>query len=494
MNRRIRRNSKKRKSKKGKSMKRKSMRRKSMRRKKIKGGAELEGMELSALKKRAKEAGVEEGKLEEADDAGDIKAAVIELILEEECDIRENLECALETFGKRVGWTFYKARVSLTRKGLLYVKWLETWYDWDSWELNIRENKIEVENPKNERTSHPHTLVVRDRRKPRTMPSHPRLVIAFPDETKKGEWRKKMEEIAPTAFAEWPQQQWLHDLVESGLRKGLLPEQVTEMYHLLQEANTHYAAAETTDDITAAVERYKQLEKLGRHYLALKSAAELKVAKGKGFTTFDQFQESLRGRSSHEKNAVVAAINAVFKADVEAARAATQQLYVNPDREIAAEQLRQSEKGKEILKLVEQGRQITSKYGPLTDPEMVQFIQASELSQSELPQLGTYLTSYLKSKEQEDEEGAGPPEPEPGKDLGMPPAGGAPKPGARAPAPASVPEPAPAPAPAPAGEEARLRKEAAERKEGLQHLAGHGGQAVAQVTQRVLHEGGASGS
>ena len=43
--------------------------------------AELEAMKLSALKKKAKEVGVEEDKLEKADDADDIKAAVIDLIL-----------------------------------------------------------------------------------------------------------------------------------------------------------------------------------------------------------------------------------------------------------------------------------------------------------------------------------------------------------------------------------------------------------------------------
>jgi hypothetical protein len=43
--------------------------------------AELEGKKLSALKRRAGEAGVDEGKLEEADDADDIKAAVIDLIV-----------------------------------------------------------------------------------------------------------------------------------------------------------------------------------------------------------------------------------------------------------------------------------------------------------------------------------------------------------------------------------------------------------------------------
>jgi len=43
--------------------------------------AELVGMKPSALKKRAKQAGVEEGKLEEADDADDVKATLIELIV-----------------------------------------------------------------------------------------------------------------------------------------------------------------------------------------------------------------------------------------------------------------------------------------------------------------------------------------------------------------------------------------------------------------------------
>eukprot|EP01045_Picozoa_sp_COSAG04_P015782 COSAG04_NODE_1273_length_7466_cov_76.544319_6_plen_285_part_00 len=45
---------------------------------------ELAGMKPSALKKRAKEAGVEEGKLEDADDAADVKATLIELIVEEQ--------------------------------------------------------------------------------------------------------------------------------------------------------------------------------------------------------------------------------------------------------------------------------------------------------------------------------------------------------------------------------------------------------------------------
>ena len=42
---------------------------------------ELEAMKLSAVKKRAKEAGVDTVLLDEADDAEDIKAAVIDLIL-----------------------------------------------------------------------------------------------------------------------------------------------------------------------------------------------------------------------------------------------------------------------------------------------------------------------------------------------------------------------------------------------------------------------------
>ena len=46
-------------------------------------------MKLSAVKKRAKEAGVDEAKLEEADDADDVQAAVIELIVE------KNASCAI---------------------------------------------------------------------------------------------------------------------------------------------------------------------------------------------------------------------------------------------------------------------------------------------------------------------------------------------------------------------------------------------------------------
>ena len=54
---------------------------------------------------------------------------------------------------------------------------------------------------------------------------------------------------------------------------------------------------------------------------ALKSAAGLKVAQAKGFATFDQFQAHLVGLSEEEKTALVGELNAVFKADVEAARA-----------------------------------------------------------------------------------------------------------------------------------------------------------------------------
>jgi len=43
--------------------------------------AELRGMKVKALKKRAKEVGVEEGKLDDADDADDVKETVIGLIL-----------------------------------------------------------------------------------------------------------------------------------------------------------------------------------------------------------------------------------------------------------------------------------------------------------------------------------------------------------------------------------------------------------------------------
>ena len=46
--------------------------------------ASLSAEKLSALKKRAKEAGVGEGEIEAADDADDIKAAVIDLIAERE--------------------------------------------------------------------------------------------------------------------------------------------------------------------------------------------------------------------------------------------------------------------------------------------------------------------------------------------------------------------------------------------------------------------------
>jgi hypothetical protein len=39
-------------------------------------------MKLKALKKRAKEVGVDEAKLEDADDADDVKSTVIELVVE----------------------------------------------------------------------------------------------------------------------------------------------------------------------------------------------------------------------------------------------------------------------------------------------------------------------------------------------------------------------------------------------------------------------------
>jgi len=47
---------------------------------------ELGAMKPSALKKRAKEAGVEEEKLEEADDAEDVKGTLVELIVEKARD------------------------------------------------------------------------------------------------------------------------------------------------------------------------------------------------------------------------------------------------------------------------------------------------------------------------------------------------------------------------------------------------------------------------
>ena len=43
--------------------------------------AELAAMKVKALKKRAKEAGVDEEKIEDADDAHDVKSTVIELIV-----------------------------------------------------------------------------------------------------------------------------------------------------------------------------------------------------------------------------------------------------------------------------------------------------------------------------------------------------------------------------------------------------------------------------
>ena len=50
----------------------------------VTGHSQLSGLKLSALKRRAREVGVREGALEEADDADDIKADVIALILKEE--------------------------------------------------------------------------------------------------------------------------------------------------------------------------------------------------------------------------------------------------------------------------------------------------------------------------------------------------------------------------------------------------------------------------
>eukprot|EP01045_Picozoa_sp_COSAG04_P003344 COSAG04_NODE_135_length_23774_cov_40.993918_7_plen_329_part_00 len=67
--------------------------------------AELAGMKPSALKKRAKEVGVEEGKLEEADDADDVKATLIELIVEKvtsespEAQLEEQVEQLREELG-----------------------------------------------------------------------------------------------------------------------------------------------------------------------------------------------------------------------------------------------------------------------------------------------------------------------------------------------------------------------------------------------------------
>ena len=61
--------------------------------------AELGRMKLSGVKKRAKEAGVSEDELEVADDEDDIKAAVIELILEKQKDLegRKDVETAVES-------------------------------------------------------------------------------------------------------------------------------------------------------------------------------------------------------------------------------------------------------------------------------------------------------------------------------------------------------------------------------------------------------------
>ena len=50
----------------------------------VKKRAELAGLKPSALKKRAKAAGVDEAKLSEADDADDVKATLIDLILNHE--------------------------------------------------------------------------------------------------------------------------------------------------------------------------------------------------------------------------------------------------------------------------------------------------------------------------------------------------------------------------------------------------------------------------
>ena len=50
----------------------------------VTGHSQLSGLKLSALKRRAREVGVREKALEEADDADDIKVAVIALILKEE--------------------------------------------------------------------------------------------------------------------------------------------------------------------------------------------------------------------------------------------------------------------------------------------------------------------------------------------------------------------------------------------------------------------------
>ena len=74
--------------------------------------AELAGMKLSSLKKRAKEVGVDEQKLEEADDADDVKAAVIALIVGQEregkvAELRAELDgmklSALKKRAKEVG-------------------------------------------------------------------------------------------------------------------------------------------------------------------------------------------------------------------------------------------------------------------------------------------------------------------------------------------------------------------------------------------------------
>ena len=66
--------------------------------------AELSAMKVKALKKRAKELGVDEEKLEDADDAGDVKRTVIALILEKEKDSAlERLRAELEHSSPRYG-------------------------------------------------------------------------------------------------------------------------------------------------------------------------------------------------------------------------------------------------------------------------------------------------------------------------------------------------------------------------------------------------------
>lgn len=67
--------------------------------------AELEGMKVKALKRRAKELGVEEEKLEDADDADDVKEAVIVLI-EEKLDAAsaaDRFEARLQLLREELG-------------------------------------------------------------------------------------------------------------------------------------------------------------------------------------------------------------------------------------------------------------------------------------------------------------------------------------------------------------------------------------------------------